>query len=58
MRSQQQGAQFAAMLGAKPTWPSLDERLDAFDEALAAEPPVLDEEERELRAALGLRGRG
>jgi len=58
VRTAQQGAQFASLLGAKPAWPSLTDELVLLDEALAAEPVVLNPEERELRAALGLRSHG
>lgn len=59
VRNQQQTATFASVLGGKPAWPTLDDRLAAFEEALASEPPRVDSEQAQLRAALGLRsGRG
>lgn len=55
-RTEQQALATAALLGSKVSeWPTLAERLERFDAALAAEPPRLDPEEQELRQALGLR---
>lgn len=45
----------AAMFGAKPEWPSLDDRVEAFEALLVAEPASVDLEDLELRDALGLR---
>lgn len=45
----------ATMFGAKPEWPSLEERLAEFDAVLLAEPKRLDAADLELREALGLR---
>lgn len=59
LRIQQQAVQTAMLFGSKAEWPTLSERLDRFEAWLNAEPPELDDEELELRAALGLRsGRG
>lgn len=59
LRTAQTAGQFAAVFGAKPQWSTLADRIGSFNTALESEPPELDEEEAELRAALGLRsGRG
>ena len=58
VRAAQQASLIASMFGAQPEWPSLDERLAEFEQALAAEPVRLDTDEMELREALGLRRPG
>lgn len=58
-RNEQQTRQLAALLGAKfDSWPTLSERLEEFESALVAEPPEIDQEELDLRRALGLRSGG
>lgn len=59
VRAAQQASLIAAMFGAQPDWPSLDERLAEFERDLAAEPVrIADSDELELREALGLRRPG
>lgn len=55
VRAAQQAALMARVMGGKPEWPSLDERLAAFDEALMAEPVKHDLSTLILREAHGLR---
>ena len=59
-RTEQQAIATAILLGSKiDDPPTLAQRLERFEQALASEPPRIDTEEQELRAALGLRsGRG
>lgn len=57
VRADQQAAQIAQVMGARPEWPSLEDRLTRFEDALTAEPTQLDPEDQELRDALGLRRR-
>lgn len=58
-RTEQQALATAALLGSKvESWPTLAERLERFEAALAAEPPRVDPEDQELRKALGLRSSG
>lgn len=58
VRAAQQAALLVAAMGGKPEWPSLDDRLTAFDDWLAAAPMVVDQADMELRDALGLRRPG
>lgn len=58
VRAAQQAALMAQVMGGKPEWPSLDDRLAEFEEQLAAEPVLVDRADLELRDALGLRRPG
>ena len=58
VRTAQQVALMASVMGGKPEWPSLDERLAEFDAELVAVPVRVDLAELELREALGLRRPG
>ena len=58
VRAAQQASLIASMFGAQPDWPSLDDRLAEFEQALAAEPVRVNSEDMELREALGLRRPG
>lgn len=55
VRSDQQACLIAAAFGAKPEWPSLEDRIAEFDAFLVSEPTKVDTEELELREAFGLR---
>lgn len=55
VRTEQQAALLAQAVGAQVEWPSLADRLEAFEDSLEAEPTYVDPEELELRDALGLR---
>lgn len=53
----QQAAWTAKVFGAKEVGvPSMDEAVEAFAEFVCSEPETMDDADRELRDALGLRG--
>ena len=43
-------------MGSDVEVPILDDAIDEFDRMVSAEPAVMDDTDRELRLALGLRG--
>ena len=55
----QQAAWMAKVLGASEVEvPSMDEAIDQFGAFVCSEPETMDDADRELRDALGLRGAG
>lgn len=59
IRSAQQAAWTARAMGSSVDIPSLDDAIAEFERIVASEPEVIDDVDRELREALGLRsGRG
>ena len=58
VRTAQQVALMASVMGGKPEWPDLDERLTEFDRELCSVPVVVSPADLELRLALGLRRPG
>ena len=58
VRSAQQAAWLARAMGADAEVVMLDQAIADFDDLLASEPAVIDDADRELREALGLRGAG
>lgn len=56
IRETQQTVRLAHLFGSDAEWPDLDERLATFEALLLAEPEAIDDEDRELRDALGLKG--
>lgn len=59
VRAAQQATLLARLFGSDAEAMTLDDVLADFNDALAAEPVLMDDADRELREALGLRsGRG